>query len=178
MEKVLFFFILFFLCWEGNSQELIEYNKYDAYDALNSIRLKAYIYDVDFDILFERHVDTILMWEPHQFPQPKRKDLSAVFASAKFLKLRKGRLYWKIHLSTELLSDYKLLERVLAHELGHTFGLKHCCDAKGSQCNNYICLEIMAVGHISDEKAHPFFYNAQWEEIYWENFFQLLKPNK
>jgi hypothetical protein len=135
------------------------------------------MYGVNLEPLLEAHLDTIVLWEPHQFPKPKDDRLSEVFATAHYLGVKKGKWYWEIRISNELLNDLKILERVIAHEVGHVIGLKHCC-VKGSECyDDFVCLEIMGVGHITDEDKHPFFYNEQWKERYWENYFTLIKSN-
>jgi hypothetical protein len=142
---------------------------------LDSIKSRALERGIDLSPLIEAHLDTILILEPHQFPKPKNDRLSEIFATAKYLGRRKGKWYWEIRLSNELFNDYNLLERVLAHELGHVFGLKHCC-VEGSECyDDFVCLEIMSDGHITDKDKHPFFYNAQWDAIYWDNYFNLIK---
>ena len=142
-----------------------------VYVALDSIINRGLERGVDIRPLLEIHLDTIRVLDAKTMPRPKNPNLTTLLGRANFLGFdKKNRWTWDIIIAEELLNDFQMLERVLAHELGHTIHMKHCCQEA-------LCLEIMSTGHVTEPSN--MFYRIQFhpqESIrFWDVFFQNLK---
>jgi hypothetical protein len=145
-----------------------------VYIAVDSVVNRGLSRGVDIRPLIEAHVDTIVIRDPSTFPKPKSENVSRVLGLAHYIGHRNRKWVWEIRIASDLLDDFNVLEYVVAHELGHTFHMKHCCYDSD-------CAEIMSAGVVITPGS--FWYDLQFygeqSTIFWNNFFDsLMKINK
>jgi hypothetical protein len=150
-----------------------DYEVERVYSAVDSVVNRGLVRGVDIRPLIEAHVDTIVVRPPESFPEPKSDSVTRVLGLAHYIGHRNRKWVWEIRIASDLLDDFNVLEYVVAHELGHTFHVKHCCD-------DIECAEIMSAGVII--KPDTFWYDLQFygpqAVLFWDKFFlQIVKNN-
>lgn len=148
---------------------------------LKSLNNRAEKRGVNLDSLLTIHVDTIRVEKPEFFGDPKNPTLSKVLADAQYLRTVNRKWVWEIRLSSDVMDDFQLAERILGHEIGHTLHVKHCCSEDGlcqeECCSKVPCLNIMGSGHVTDKTN--FFYMVQFHPeqsvLFWDEFFNSIK---